>query len=258
MNKAMKSKALAVTALVATTFLAGCGYDSPTAKRSFRRTEPMAAPVAAAPGTADAAAVARAAAILKDVEAMTKTVNNWKATATSEVVGPNGEKNWNTSAICFKHPATMAATVVKAKDGKSVNTKLVYRGGDDVSLKTYFFGFIAIKIDLPVDDSRLVDAYKRTLKDTQTKQLFAMLLHPQAQAAWIGEGTAAGEQVDFLDVRSPGSWKGITHEVVGISRRLASPVMRDCFDAKDRRIFHLELKGMKVNFTPKAGDFTLD
>lgn len=257
-NEASKAKALAAATLIAATFLAGCGYDAPTAKRPLRRTEPAAAPVAPAPLNADAASVERARQILQAVEAKTRGVDTWQATATSEVVGPTGDKYWNTSKINFKHPATMAATVIKCKDGKAENTKLVYGGGSEVQLKTHFFGFIAIKINLPVDDSRLVDAYKRSLRDTQTKQLFTMLLHPQAQAAWVGEGLAAGEPVDFVDVRSPESWKGVTHEVVGISRRLSLPISRDCFDAKNRRIFHLELKGMRLNFTPKAGDFTLD
>lgn len=256
MDTAKTTKALAATAMAVATLLAGCGANPAAPKRALRQAQPTA--VAPAPVNADAAAVERAKKILADVAAMTKTVNNWKATATSEVIGPNGEKNWNTSAICFKHPATMAATVLKAKDGKSVNTKLVYRGGDEVSLKTYFFGFLAIKIDLAVDDSRLVDVYKRSLKDTQTKQLFTMLLHPQAQAAWIGEGTGAGEQVDWLEVHSPESWKGVSREVVGISRRNASPVVRDVFDAKNRRIVHLELKGMQLNYAAKASDFTLD
>ena len=250
---------LTAVALIAATLLAGCGYEPPTGKRSLRRSAPLAAPVAAAPVNADAAAVARARAILQGVDAKTKQVTNWQATATSEVVGPSaGDKNWNTSKIAFKHPSTMAATVIKAKDGKAENTKLVYRGGDQVQLKTYFFGFIAIKVDLQVDDSRLVDSYKRSLRDTQTKQLFTMLLHPQAQASWVGEGVAAGEPVDFIDVRSPESWKGVTHEVIGISRRLSLPISRDCYDAKNRRIFHLELKGMRVNFAAKASDFTLD
>ena len=255
----VQGRAVVAVAMAAATLLAGCGYEPATSKRALRRAEPMAAPVAPPPVNADAAAVERARAILAAVDAKTKTVTNWQATATSEVVGPGaGDKNWNTSKINFKHPSTMAATVVKAKDGKAENTRLVYHGGNEVSLKTYFFGFLAIKIDLPVDDGRLVDAYKRSLRDTQTKQLFTMLLHPQAQAAWVGEGLAAGEPVDFIDVRSPESWKGVTHEVVGVSRRLALPISRDCFDAKNRRIFHLELKGMKINFTPKAGDFTLD
>lgn len=244
--------------MIAAVSLTACGTTGLTPKTPTKRTTVAAAPVMLPLAAPEAAAVEKAHVLLAAVDAATKQVHNWTASATSEVVGPDGSKNWNTSKVNFKHPATMCATVVKAKDEKSVNTKLLYEGGDQIQLKTFFFGFLAIKITLPHDDARLVDAYKRSLKQTQTKQLFETILHPQATSAWIGEGTVAGEAVDFLDVQSPGSWKGISHEVVGISRRLNLPIMRDSFNHKNQRIVHLELKGMKLNFQPKSGDFSLD
>lgn len=253
----MKTTQALTAAMIALTALTACGTTGLTPKTPTKRPTVAAAPMAPVAAPA-AGAVEKARVLLAAVGAKTKEVDTWTATATSEVTAPAGDTYWNTSKINFKHPATMCATVLKCKDGKAENTKLLYHGGDEVRLKTHFFGFIAIKITLQHDDSRLVDAYKRSLKHTQTKQLFETILHPQAQATWIGEGTSCGEAVDYLDIQSPASWRGITHEVVGISRRLSLPILRDCFNAKGQRIFHLELKGMKLNFNPKSDDFSLD
>jgi hypothetical protein len=244
--------------LVAVVCLTGCGTTGLTPKISIKRTSVAATPIVQPVVAPEAAAVEKARALLAAVDAATKQVHNWTASASNEMVGPDGTKSWNLSKVNFKHPATMCATVLKASDDKTVNTKVVYDGGDQIQLKTYFFGFLAIKISLPHDDARLLDPYNRSLKQTQTKQLFDTILHPKATAAWIGEGTAGGEAVDFLDIKSPASWKGISHEVVGISRRLNLPILRDSFNYKNQRIVHLELKGMKLNFRPKSGDFSLD
>jgi len=192
--------------------------------------------------------IVRASAILSDVRTYYSQVNTWQATVVSEVYGPAvGAKDWTRSRVSFRRPGTIAAQVLEARDAKFVNTRLVYSGGDTLRLRTYFFGWIPLTLDFPVVDPRLLDAYKRSFKDTQTRQWFDVMLHPQVQAAWLGEGMSGSVVVDYLEVRSPASWSGVGREVFGIARHSHLPVVRDVYDARQRRMLHVELQGMRIN-----------
>jgi hypothetical protein len=196
--------------------LTGCG-KVPTGVSALR-TQPALPPAEtpAYPGQPAMAggsqqAVDQAAKVIAAVAAAKPRTSTWTAKAHSEVIAPNGDTNWNVSEIHFKAPSTMAAKVLSAKDGKTLNTQLIYRGADDIDLKTYFFGFIAIKISLPINDSRLQDAYHRTLKDTQTAQLMGLILDPKAKATYLRPGKIFNQDVDFLDIVSPSDWKDVSH-----------------------------------------------
>jgi hypothetical protein len=247
------------------TVLAGCGAN-PTATRALRQAKQ---PVAVAPvespvypgqpsmtGT-DPEGPAKVKAILANVASAKLTTRNYTCKAHTEVTGPDGHKTWNTSQVAFKAPSTMAAYVVDASDAKTLKTKLVYGGHDDIDVKTYFFGFIAIKINLKVDDYRLVDVYKRSLRDTQASQLMALILDPRTKATYAGAAMVAGEQVDQLDLVSPLLWSGVSHEVVSISRRLALPIGRQVYDMRGKRIVNMELSGMRTNVQMASDAFTL-
>ncbi|MDB5101789.1 MAG: hypothetical protein JWM80_6210 [Cyanobacteria bacterium RYN_339] len=257
------TKKLAALALASAFVLTGCG-KAPNAVSALR-SQPSVPPAETPsyPGQPPMAGgspenVAKAAQVIAAVAAAKPRTSTWTSKAHSDVTAPDGDRNWNVSQICFKAPNTMAAQVLTAKDDKTLKTKLVYKGGGDIDLKTYFFGFIAIKVNLAIDDSRLQDAYHRTLRDTQTRQLMDMILNPGAKATYLGKGKVYNQDVDFLDIVSPGSWKGITHEVVGISPTMACPLSRESFDSRGKRIFHLELENMRINYKPAANDFTLD
>jgi hypothetical protein len=248
-------KALAIA--LAACAMAGCG-KTPTAVSALR-TAPVEAPlpIQTPASAANPQATELAAKIIAAVAAAKPRTTTWVAKAHSTVTAPNGDTNWNVSEIHFRAPSTMAAHVISAKDGKTMNTSLVYRGGDEIDLKTYFFGFIAIKISLPINDSRLQDAYHRTLKDTQTSQLMGLILDPNAKATYLGAGKIFNQDVDFLDIVSPSDWKDVSHEVVGISRTMACPLSRDAYDKRGKRMFQLQLENMRINYKPGSDDFTL-
>jgi hypothetical protein len=264
------------TLALAGLMLAGCGTANPALHQPLSARSPLAplpvtqptlTPPASSPAfpgqtTSDAGSAANAAMAAAVVAAVARgkvTTRTFTAKASSEVVSADGkDRNWNISLMKFKAPSLEEATVVDARDEKTIKTKVVYGGGSEVELKTYFFGFLAIKVNLAVDDSRLIDCYHRTLRDSQSSQLMDMILHPQAQATYLGVGQVKGEAVDLIDVKSPGSWPGVAHEVIGISKRLSVPLSRSTYDKHNRRIFHLEMEQMRVNFVPQPSDFTLD
>lgn len=197
-------------------------------------------------------------AILAAVAQQVARTSNWRATAHSEVIGPDGSRDFNVSRITYQRPGMAAATILDARERRKIGTRLVYDGARSVALKTYFFGFLPIRVTLDVNDDRLLDAYKRSLKDTSTEQFVGVLLHPEAQVKRIGRFMMDNEAVELMDVRSPASWKELSREVIGISHRLLIPVYRDCYNQRNERIFHLELKGMRVNLPVTKKDFTLD
>jgi hypothetical protein len=233
--------------------LAACGKATPTTPASLPPVQPIGVTPSAAP--ADDAALK---ALLARVQAAADATRNFSATAYTKMRTPTGGTDHNLAKIHWKRPGTMAATVLDAGVAKKKSTKLVFDGKHEVRVRTYFFGFIPLKITLDVEDPRLVDGYKRSLRDTSTERLLETLLHPQAEARLLGAGVSHGEDVDYVEVRSPLRWKGVDKDVFGISRRISLPVMRDAIDGAGRVIFHLEMREMTPNTTIPASEWTVD
>jgi hypothetical protein len=170
-------------------------------------------------------------------------------------MGPTGKRETNTLRMCYRRPGTVASTVVEASDGKQVGSKLVFGNNDRVKLKTWFFGFIPLKLEVPVDDTRLLDAFGRSMRENTAEHLCGLLLDPAATVTWLGESSLDGEPLDKLAVRSRKVWKAFTHEHVGISRRLGLPVVREAFARGGKWVLLHELHGLAVNPNLPASEF---
>lgn len=195
--------------------------------------------------------------IIEFVRRQSAATQNWTANARTEVSGPNGKHDHNASRVSYRRPGTTAAVLKDAYNKKKIGTKLVFNDRE-VAIRTYFFGIIPIKLTLPITDERLLDAYGRSLKETSTDQFLAVILDPRSQVRRIGSFRLGNEELELLEFRSPASWKDLSREVIGISRRTGLPVYRDCFDKQNRRIFHMELHDMRTNVGFGSKEFTLD
>lgn len=242
--------AIAASALLGACGANGAGWRSD----AVRHTE---APVPPLPSLAPDQEES-AKRMLAEVAQTADESTGFLALAYTELLQPDGTRDHNTARIAYRRGGEMAATVLAAQIKKKEGTKLIFDGKSEVRVRTYFFGFLPIKLTLPVDDPRLVDVYKRTLKDTSTDALLDALLHPRAVVRPLGEGRAAGEAVDLFEVVSPLRWDKIQREVFGISRRVKLPILRDSFDHKGRLLFHLEMRNMRANVKVPAAEFTLD
>lgn len=241
---------MAIAAL--TLVLAACGAQ-PAALPKL----PPVKPIGPAP-TLPAPDQATVKALLARVQAAADGTRNFTATAYTKMRTPKGTTDHNLAKISWRRPGTMSATVLDAGIAKKKSTKLIFDGKREVRVRTYFFGFIPLKITLDVEDARLVDGYKRSLRDTSTERLLETLLHPQAEVRPLGEGVSAGEPIDLVEVRSPLRWKGVEKDVFGISRRISLPVMRDAYDGAGRVMFHLEMREMKPNVTIPSSEWTVE
>lgn len=245
-----RARGVAIAALAL--LLAACG-TKPVATPKL----PPVKPVGVAPSLAPSEE-ATVRALLDRVRAASTGVRNFTATAYTKMRTPAGGTDHNLAKISWRRPGTMSATVLDAGVAKKKSTKLIFDGKREVRVRTYFFGFLPLKITLDVEDPRLVDGYQRSLRDTSTERLLETLLHPEAVVRAVGEGVSHGEPVDLVEVRSPLRWKGVDKDVFGISRRIDLPVMRDAYDGAGRVIFHLEMRDMKPNVTIPSGEWTVD
>ncbi|MEB3330444.1 MAG: hypothetical protein VKQ33_14560 [Candidatus Sericytochromatia bacterium] len=232
--------------------LAGCGGRPPLA---FKPDAPAAPPGLAGPTPAPGGATPVTQRVLEALAARVATTATWRARVTTELVDPTGKRETNTLRMCYRKPGTVASTVLEASDGKQVGTKLVFGPNGRVKLKTWFFGILPLKFDVPVSDARLLDSYGRSMRENTAEHLCGLLLDPASTVTWAGEGTLDGEPYDRLAVRSTRLWKAFTHEHVGVSRRLGLPVVREAFARGGKRVLLHELHGMVLNPSLPPAEF---
>lgn len=242
---------LGATLLAIGLLLAGCGMESPVSELP-PTPSPTLQPVSPPASPND-----DAREIVEWVRRQSAATQNWTANARTEVSGPGTKRDYNVSRVSFKRPGTTAAVLKGSANGKKIGTKLIYNDRE-VAIRTYFFGIIPIKLTLPITDERLLDAYGRSLRDTSTDQIMAVILDPRSQARRVGSFRLGNEDLELLEFRSPVSWKDVSREVIGISRRTGLPIYRDCYDKQNRRIFHVELHDMRTNVGFGSKEFTLD
>lgn len=196
--------------------------------------------------------------LLQAVSRRVATCNNWTGTVRSDLFLPDGTTDYNVSRLSYKLPGITAATVLEAKERRKAGTRLVLDTRDQVAVKTYLFGFLPLRITLKVTDPRLLDQFGHSLKDSSTQSILGMLFHPRAVARYEGLYHRNGEAIDMLEIRSPGSWKGVSRETIGISHQLGLPVLRYCYDMKGRMIVKQDILGLRVNAPLSSGEFSLD
>lgn len=238
--------------------LTGCGSASTTVAPPKGEETPVLKPVTP-PDQGDPEGkeiIARFKAKVPLTKTVTGTGHSWQ-------VNPDGERDYCVSRMSLKHgsvnePFTMAAKVTEAKDKKVVGTKVIYNGRDQIRIKTFVFGFLAVKATIAVDDPRIVDKYKRSFKDTSLDQWLAVLNDPNAKTKVIGGFSLRGEPLDLLEVKSKVSWKDVSKEIFGVSKRSDMPIYRDSYNLAGKVFKHIDMEGLKTNVSFGSSEFELD
>jgi len=202
----------------------------------------------------------------KSLDALRKAVPSTMAVGGkthSWQINPDGARDYSSSTMALKRPNNrepfqMAAYVVEAKDKRVERTKALYDGRETVRLKTYFLGFLAVKVTLAYNDSRLVDPYKRTFKDTKLEQMVDVILHPEAKTRKIGTFDLRGERLDLVEVVSPAMWKDVSKEVFGLSQKNGMPIYRDTYNKSGKLFRHFDIEGLRMNPAFPPAEFSLD
>lgn len=242
---------LLVTGALAGT-LGGCGASAPN--QGLKPT-PLPTPVAVATTAPDAK---DPRPLIAQVKKKVAAAASWTGQARTDMLYRDGTTDYNIARLSYKRPGITAALVLKAKDSRKEGTKMVLGTDDKIAVKTYLFGVLPLRITLPVTDPRLLDNYGRSLRDSSTENLLGVLFNPATVATYDGIYRMDGVEIDMLRLRSPGSWSGVSHETMGISRALGLPVLRYCYDMQDRLIVRQEIRQLRVDVKFPANEFTTD
>ncbi|MEB3220642.1 MAG: hypothetical protein VKS61_01050 [Candidatus Sericytochromatia bacterium] len=262
----MKSRPLTALLLTALT-LTACGQVNPA--RPARALGgnpaggsrlPVAAPVSglvegAAP-TGTASSDPRASAVLAAVAQMRQQAraSDMRITLTCQKDG--GKTTRSRTHLKFRAPSHVMLEVLESSTPKVAGTRLLWKGGSQVTVKTQFVGFW-VTVPLDVSDERVRDDRGYSLEQTSIPRTLDTLLHPQAVVTWRAEAQQGGRLMDVLDVVSPGRLAPTTREVYGIDRATRTPILREMYQG-DRVIHRMQVDQVTVNPTFTARDFTLE
>jgi hypothetical protein len=268
----MSLRRLALIA-VAATALAGCGQANPA--RPARALAgaapvggarpapglPVAAPGAgvtdgsvptAQPGAADP----RVSAVLAGVSQMRQAARATDLHITLTCVKDSGKTSRSRTRLKYRAPGHVMLEVLESSTPKVAGTRVLWKGGSQVTVKTQFVGFW-VTVPLSITDERIRDDRGYSLDQTAIPRTLDTLLHPQASVTWRGEAQQGGRVMDVLDVVSPLRLTPATREVYGIDRATRTPILREMYRG-DKVIHRMQVDQVNVNPSFTARDFTLE
>jgi len=252
----MATRKAGLSGLTLALLLGGCGA-APTAVVPKSET-PVLKPIA--PPAADDQDGQK---VLTTLKTQAPSVLTLAAKSHSWQILPDGTKDYNAADMWIRRPNSrtpfeLAAYISQARDKRVERTKMVFDGVRNVKLKTYFLGFLAVRVTLPVDDSRIVDKYHRSLKDTSLDQMLNVVLDPGARTRKIGTFELRGERLQLVEVRSPTSWPDVSKEIYGMSEKTGMPIYRDSYNKAGKVFRHFDVEGLRIGVHFAPGDFSTD
>ncbi|MFN3428342.1 MAG: hypothetical protein ACK46X_00150 [Candidatus Sericytochromatia bacterium] len=243
--------ALMAAALLTSTVLVGCGAtpsatEPPTRQQvPVRGLQPAAgwsaqpdAPAQMAPaGVTDAQAQQLLAGVRKAQTAnrgFTATVQTWEKGA--------GKTEAGTLKIAFKKPSVMRLEIQKSTNTQAQGVKLRWEGGSEFKIKPTWMPFA---VGVGITDKRVISLNGWTIKETDVTCILNVLLDPATQVKFLGPQTMEGLSLVAVEVRSPKSPKGVTHEVVGIDPQSGLPKARMLYKGQEL-VYKLSVKTMAL------------
>ncbi|MEB3186613.1 MAG: hypothetical protein VKP72_04150 [bacterium] len=157
-----------------------------------------------------------------------------------------GKTGTNEVDYAFETPTKTACKILNSSDPKTVGTKCVWLGGQQMTVHTKFIGFwVTVPID--VHDDRAGDLRGFYIDETSIPRTMQTLLEPSNQVQLLGASVIDGAQCARLGVLSPKSLRGIKREVFAVDPRRAMMVQREMFDSSDRLVFRITLTNIRIN-----------
>jgi len=217
----MKARILCLALL-----LTGCGQAStPTAPRPTRAAAAaVPTPMPTPPVTGDPRVSAGVALLLKGLAAPMV-----EYTHTLRYTKSDGTKPWLKSRYRYQKGVRNHLTLLSGSDSKVNDTQIAWRDGETkAQVHTKFIGFwVTTGIDFT--DSRMNDPMGNQFGDTTMQHFYAVLTNPANQWSFVADGNQAGHPMTVLGLVSPGSWKGVTREVIGLDKASGLPILRDIY-----------------------------
>lgn len=169
----------------------------------------------------------------------------------------SGAVSSNAARFAFEKPNKTMITVTQSTDGRQVGTKLVWSGGSQLAVHTKFIGFW-INTSVDIHDARTTDGRGYFLDQTSLDKIMQTLLDSKNQVKLLGTGNLNGVPVAQLDLKSPDSFPGISHEVFVIDGQKMVPLSREMYDASNKLVYRMTMANMQLNPSLSSDTFTLN
>jgi hypothetical protein len=210
--------------------LGACGHD-PAGAPVPRVTTPTrvvpAAPVSPAVGQPPGAEpdvrarVAAALARLDKVETLVGKV------IFDETKQPPGHYEHGEAKFSFRHrPFAARVDVLDSNRWFANGSSLLWNGGTSVKIKA---AHVPFSVTFAYDNAQVVSARGYRLDQTDIFSMGKVLRAPGTSLRAVGERRINGEEVYLVDIVSPASLPGITHELIGLNDRILIPTYREMY-----------------------------
>lgn len=196
--------------------------------------------------------------LMQDVQAVRANTRNLKFDLSGYFVSEqSGAPGSSLVHYSFEKPNKTAVTIAESSDPRTVGTKIVWTGGQQMAVKTKFIGFW-IKTSIDERDPRAADQRGYFLDQTCVSATLDTLLDPGNQVTFMGFGNLGGTPIAQLDVVSPRRLKGISHDVFTIDGYRKAPIVREMYDQHNKLVFRIRMDNIQLNTTLPADTFNLD
>lgn len=244
-----KLTALLAAAFLVPSILVGCGANPAAPAKELRNRLPVQGAVAQ-PGMGQAQQAGpvdpKVAQLLAAVAKTNQQATGFSATIDVMDKGADGANN-QTLKVAFKKPNNLKISILKDAGGND-GVQALWAGSSSMQVKPKF---PPMAISLQITDKRLVSKNGWTIKDTGVSAILATLLNPQAQIKPLGDQAMNGKNLAMLEVRSPVSPKGATHEVIGVDRQTNLPAFRAVYKGQ-QLMYRLSIKSISMTAPSSA------
>ena len=157
----------------------------------------------------------------------------------------------------FEKPNKTSMTILQSSEGGMAGTKIVWTGGQQLAVHTQLMGFW-LNTTLGIHDSRCTDQRGYYVDQTSISAMMDTLLDPQNQIRGLRLGTLNGVPVAQLDIVSPKSLQGISHEVFTIDGDKKVPIAREMYDQSNRLVDSIQMDNVVLNSTLPSNTFSVN
>ena len=248
-----KISALLVAGLLVSTALVGCGASPTAPAKDLRNRMPVQGAVAQ-PGqgaVSQTNADPKVQALLKAVSETNQRATGFSATIDTFDKGAEGSAN-QTLKVAFKKPNSLKISIMKDTGGND-GVQALWAGSSTMQVKPKF---PPMAVSLDVNDKRLVSRNGWSIKDTGVSAILNVLLSPQSQLKRIPDQNINGKMLAMVEVHSPQSPKGATHEVIGVDRTTNLPAYRAVYKGQEV-LYRLTIKSISMK-APSASEMAID
>jgi hypothetical protein len=214
------------TAVAAALLLTACGQATPGTPDRPGETAPRRA-VAPAP-VASAAPVDPD--VMQHVQAAITRLDQVKTLVGKVVFDESkgaGQVDHGEAKFTFRHrPFAARVDVQQSTRWFASGAEILWNGGTTLRIKA---AHVPISVEFAYDNSQVVSVRGYRIDQTDIFSMGKVLRAPGAVIKGLGSRRIKNEDLYLVDVTSPASLPGITHEIIGLNAKILIPTYREMY-----------------------------